>query len=240
MRGLRAWLVTAGAVAALVLPAGASHADDAGALDFASLSPGSTRTGAVTVTNPSDGPVTVALAVLDLSDDDAGCVRPEVRAGDTTCGADGGELSQWLQVTVAHDGDVLWHGALTDLQEDRALPGVLRPGESRDLDITVDLPLASGNDTMTDRTGFDLRIRTLGETGDDVGDPEVLGAQASTGGSPGLHHSLVPTLIDAGLVGPATAAVGVVTDQLPEAVFVLLLAVTVAVTVRVARRQRDR
>ena len=57
--------------------------------------PGSSRT---VVLRPEPGaPLrSLRLAASSLVDDDHGCLRPEVRAGDTTCGAGGGELSSHL------------------------------------------------------------------------------------------------------------------------------------------------
>ena len=77
----------------------ASGADSPLALDR--LAPGVSRQGTISVTNPSDQRVTIALAAKNLRDDDNGCVRPETRDGDTTCGDDGGELSRWLDVSIA-------------------------------------------------------------------------------------------------------------------------------------------
>lgn len=239
-RRLGTWLAGMALVAVPTVAVAQAGSENA-PLSLDRLAPGLARTGTVTVTNPSAEPATLAIATLEVTDDDNGCVRPEVRDGDTTCGPGGGELSQWLEVTISDDGEALWSGRFTQLQEDRSLPGVLAPGESRDLDITVALPFEAGNDTMTDQVGFDLRIRTLGAAGEDVGDPEVLGAQASTGGS--AHHSggaSVPTLIQAGLTTPAVAAFGVLTDDFPETLFVVLLILAVGLTVRAARHHRDR
>jgi hypothetical protein len=238
MTALRAWFSTATVAMALLLPLAPAHADEGAALDFSRMAPGSTRTAEVTVTNPSTGLATVALGVRALNDDDAGCVQPEVRAGDTSCGADGGELSRWLEVAVSRDGDVLWSGPFADLQEARELPGSLRPGESQDFDITVGLPLEAGNDTMTDRVSFDLVIRMVGQTGGDVGEPEVLGAQASTG-QHDQHAISVPTIIEAGIALPAAAG-GVLTDNWPEACFAVLLLIALGLTVRAVRRGRSR
>ena len=222
------------AMPAVALAQGSGQGD---ALNLDRLAPGVSRQGSVSVTNPSDQKVTVALAVLNLSDDDNGCVRPEVRTGDATCGPGGGELSQWLDVTVTDDGQPLWRGPFTQLHEDQALPLSLEPGETKSLDISVGLPFETGNDVMTDQVGFDLRLRMVGVTGEDVGQPEVLGAEATTG-----HHSgqaiSVPTLVDAGLVGPVTAAAGALTSNLVIAVFAVLLVLAIGVTVRVLRHGR--
>jgi hypothetical protein len=213
----------------------ASGPDSALTLDR--LAPGISRQGTVSVTNPSDQPVTVALATLDLSDDDNGCVLSETRDGDTTCGETGGELSQWLDVSIAEGGQQLWSGRLTELDKDRRLPGVLDPGETKNLDVTVALPFEAGNDTQTDRVSFDLRIRTIGVSGEDVGEPEVLGAQASAGHQ-STHAISVPTLIDAGLIGPVVSAGHALTNDLPVAVFAVLLVLAIGVTVRVLRHGR--
>ena len=215
----------------------AGGADSPLALDR--LAPGITRQGSVSVTNPSDQPVTVALATLNLSDDDNGCVLSEVREGDTTCGEGGGELSRWLDVTIAGDGEPLWSGRLSDLSQDQRLPGALQPGDTEDLDVTVGLPFGAGNDTQTDRVTFDLRIRTIGVAGEEVGQPEVLGAQASTG-----HHAphtiSVPTIIDAGLVGPVGSAADALTHDLPVAIFTVFLLLGLGLTWRVLRNSRSR
>ena len=84
---------------------------------------------------------------------------------------------------------------------------------------------------------FDLRVRTIGVTGEDVGEPEVLGAEASTG-----HHTdpaiSIPTMIDAGLVGPVVSAGHTLTHDLPVVVFSVLLVLAIGVTVRVLRRSQ--
>ena len=203
------------------------------------LAPGISRQGTLTVTNPSDQPVTVALTTLDLSDDDNGCVLSETRDGDTTCGDGGGELSRWLDVSIADGGETLWSGRLTELDQDQRLPGELQPGETKELDVTVGLPFEAGNETQTDRVSFDLRIRTIGVAGEQVGQPEVLGAEASTGHQ-STHVISVPTIVDAGLVGPVGSAADALTHDLPIAVFTVFLLLGLGLTWRVLRNSRGR
>lgn len=61
--------------------------------------PGTSRT-VVLALDPRTPTRDVHLAVADVVDDDHGCVRPEVTAGDTTCGAGGGELSAHLTLQL--------------------------------------------------------------------------------------------------------------------------------------------
>ncbi|MGJ7439886.1 hypothetical protein [Aquipuribacter sp. MA13-6] len=67
--------------------------------------PGTSRT-VVLALDPRTPVRDVHLAVADVVDDDHGCLRPEVAAGDTTCGPGGGELSAHLTLQL-HPGSLV-------------------------------------------------------------------------------------------------------------------------------------
>jgi hypothetical protein len=136
-------------------------------------------------------------------------------------------------------------GAESALTLDRLAPGISRQGtvsvtNPSDQPVTVALETSNlSDDDQTDRVSFDRRTRTIGVAGDEVGEPEVLGAQASAGGQAQQAIS-VPSIVDAGLVGPVTAAAAMLTSDLPVAIFTVLLVLALGLTVRVLRHGRNR
>lgn len=152
-----------------------------GGLTFERLAPGYGGVGDIVVSNGSEYDAEVALRVTDVVDDDNGCLRQESRDGDVTCDAGGGELSGWLRVSVERDGTAVWEGPMSALAEegvvlDEAMPA----GTSAPLRVRVLLPIAAGNDTMTDSVGFGLRVDATAGTGDT--ETEILGVEAAAGG----------------------------------------------------------
>ena len=209
-------------------------------LAFERLAPGHSGSGVIRVSNPHESGGRVSLAATDLADEENGCERPEVRTSGEECDADGGELSEWLDVTVTRDGTPLWSGGIRDLEEPQEFPGVLPAGETWNLDVTVSMPVEAGNDTMTDRVAFDLEIITTADTGDST--TEVLGAEstASGGGNPnGGAPALVPTAVDAGLTVIGFAALR---DVNPHQLILLGMCgvVSFAGAVVIAERRRHR
>ena len=155
-----------------------------GAISIEKLAPGFSGTSTVRVTNGSDSPAELSLQVLDLEDDENGCLPQETRDGDITCDSSGGELSAWLRVQVARGDEQLWEGPITELGDRVVLDGDVPAGETQSLDLTVALPIQAGNDTMTDRVDFDLRWDARASTGDTAS--EVLGVEGfAPGAGPG-------------------------------------------------------
>jgi hypothetical protein len=163
-----------------------------GAISIEKLAPGLGGTSTVRVTNGSDSPAELSLQVLDLEDDENGCLRQETRDGDVTCDSSGGELSAWLRVRVARGDEQLWEGPITELGDRVVLDDDVAAGETQSLHLTVALPIEAGNDTMTDRVDFDLRwdARANGDSTSEILGVEAFAPGAGSGG--GLPNVTLP------------------------------------------------
>lgn len=162
MNRRRAVLASAAAAAitvgVLVTPAAARRD---GVLRADGLVPGSSASTTFEVRNGSRLPADVQLRVTGLVSDEGECLRPERREPGEECTADGGELEDWLEVTVSEVASEarLWAGTLDQLGAPAritALPG----GASRSLRLTVALPASASNATMSDRVTFDTEVGT--------------------------------------------------------------------------------
>ena len=152
-----------------------------GGLSFERLAPGYGGTAEVRVVNGSNHDAEVTLRLEDLVEDENGCIGPEARDGDTSCDAAGGELGSWLRVRVEHAGALLWEGPMTTLVDDGVvLDEAMGAGTELPLTVGVSLPVAAGNDTMTDRADFSLRVDAMARTGET--ETEILGVEAFADG----------------------------------------------------------
>lgn len=155
-------------------------------LSFDRLAPGYSTSGNVDVKNASSEPVAFYLKAFDVQDDDNGCIAPETRDGDTDCGNGGGELGEWLVLTLTGtDADgvqhVTWTGSIYDLADGTYLSRAMPAGAVWDMHMTAALPWAAGNNTMTDRLGFGLRWTMEGASATTEG--ESPGGVTGGGGS---------------------------------------------------------
>lgn len=193
------------------------------------MSPGSTRTAELEVVNERDAEVGVRLGVVDVVDDEGGCLEQEVRSELDGCGAPGdtgsGELGEQLLASVSADGASLHDGALLDLVADRTDSVVVPAGGTRVLSLVVTLPESSTNETMTDRVTFGLEASAQDLTsGAEVGsavlgtsldaDGPTVGTTSGAGpqAGPTALGGLLPatgTAISIGLVAAALVLVGV-------------------------------
>jgi LPXTG-motif cell wall-anchored protein len=173
------------------------------------LHPGGTETGRLRLHNDGDLPIEVQLAVVDLVDDENGCLPAERLSVVEDCGESGGagtgELSDQLVVTLtAPDGD-LHDGPLLDLTEART-PAVTVAADGEVLvDVVVALPAASTNETMTDVVSFSWQSYAGGEQS------AVLGASAEA--RPGQLST--PGATQSGVLGSVAEVVGSVAGVLP-------------------------
>lgn len=131
-------------------------------LDFKQLAPGTQTRGSLILKNQAAQSGTLSLRATNVHNDDNGCLPQEVAAGDTTCGAGGGDLQRWMVFTVSRiDGSglpqTLWHGTMADLKNGVKLDSSVPAHGTSQLQVTAALPYAAGNDTMTDQLGFDLQ-----------------------------------------------------------------------------------
>jgi hypothetical protein len=188
------------------------------------LMPGSGAAPEFDVHNESGGPASLYVRVVDVAEDDNGCVLPEQQAGDLTCGDGGGELGGWLELHVLRVDDAgereLWTGSLTQLEHGTDLLDQVAAGESPRLRVSIDLPRTATNVTMSDRVSFGLRWTYTGTpaAGTTVAGPTVagtttvLGVEQDTADGAGSHSG---SLADTGspvsprLIEVAAALLGI-------------------------------
>lgn len=144
------------------------------------MSPGSVRGAELVVSNDRAEEIGMALGVVDLVDDEGGCLRQEQHSPLEDCGpsagAGTGELSDQLQVVAAVGDQVVYDGTLAGLVDLRSdVVAVPSGGEVR-VGLRLTLPDSSTNETMTDRVGFALQAYAAGPEG------EVLGVSLDAGG----------------------------------------------------------
>jgi hypothetical protein len=173
---------------------------DGGPLTFDRMAPGIGRTQDLWLITRRDHPVDVRLGVRHLVSRDNGCLRPERRAGDTTCGS-AGELLPWLHLTLdriddgvavpVYDGSL---AALATLERGVAAGGPVSSRRPVHLRMRIVPAEEMGNDTMTDSVDFSLWwsaagvLRQLPATGAAgapaavvTGEALVLSGQSGTG-----------------------------------------------------------
>lgn len=171
--------------------------------DESLLAPGTSTERALLITNPSNHAAELHLRVTDIENDDHGCVRPESRAGDDSCGGGGGELGDWLELTVIDTaGTQLWSGDLGDLGEGAVLLPEMPRRSDEELRIVTTMSLDAGNDTMTDAVGYDLEWTLTALHQSSVTTSRV----SSTAGGAGAGLSLTGSAVQA-LQSPRTYAV---------------------------------
>ncbi len=171
------------------------------------------------------------LQILDLETD---CSLAEAPV-DPTCGTGPGELGEdvRIDITVDLDDDAdhdefvssLFTGTVADLADGIGLGGAIADGEEWFFRLTAELPLSSGNETMTDSLAFDLEWQMAGDTEvvpgnepelpeapsvDDEGEP-VATPQASKPGTDTLGLELTAPADP----GPASAPSGLPLTGLP-------------------------
>jgi LPXTG-motif cell wall-anchored protein len=190
--------------------------DGGGPLRYDLLAPGVPRTQHLTLTSTAPEPVAVRVGVTDLASGEGGCVGPEVRAGDTTCAPDEGELLPWLRLRVERldGGDrLVAQGSFVELADRDLDLGTIADGVSVRLRMTVWPALEAGNDTMTDTVTFGFRWRAgdasavLPATGAAGGDAASGGGVAGTTGLLPATGGEVP--VSALLLGVGLVVLGV-------------------------------
>lgn len=145
------------------------------------LYPGSSGSGYLDVRNASSYDATLNLSVLDLVSHENTCLRPEAREPGEDCDSGVGELQDWLDVTVTREDipggapdEVLWQGGIGSMTSGVALGTTLPAGATWRVRMTVALPRAATNDTMSDSLTFDTRFTASGEGGSSTVDgPQV-------------------------------------------------------------------
>lgn len=174
---------------------GFTHDPGAPFLDVSRLYPGSSGSGYLDVRNASAYDATLDLTALDLVSQENGCLRPETREPGEGCDADGGELEDWLEVTVTHENlpggapdQVLWQGDIGSLTSGADLGTTLPAGATWRIGITVALPQAATNETMSDSLTFDARLTATGDGGTSTVDGPQVDVSGPRPHSTGLLH----------------------------------------------------
>ena len=163
--------------------------------DDALLAPGTSITRTVLVTNRSNHEAELHLRATGIEDDDHGCVRPESRDGDDSCGGGGGELGDWLELTVVDtSGAQLWSGGLDELGEGATLLPQMSRRSDEELRIVTTMSLDAGNDTMTDAVSYDLEWTISALHKSSVTTTRVTNAAGGTGAGVSLSASAVQAL----------------------------------------------
>lgn len=207
----------ASALTAVVL-----QAAPAGAADVAGpLVPGASQV--VTIRLPAGWAAqadTVAVSVTRLSQEENECLPPEVRAGDSTCSAGGGDLAEQLSVDVGPGGlagDVCQPSTTVQPLDLRAGGETVRLPATRPECLAVRLSFPHGADdnlAQSDTLSFDLAVVAAGPrgvspgsgTGTDPGAEPAVGADAVVQPARGPAGGGTPT---AGSTG-STSVSGVV------------------------------
>lgn len=209
---------------------GFTHDPAAPLLDVHGLHPGSSGDGTMDLRNTSAHDADLELTVSGIVSVENDCVRPETREAGEDCDADGGELDDWLDVTVTRMGDgdhVLWSGHLQQLAGGVDL-GQLAAGATTGIRFAVTLPQAAPNDTMTDSVSFDTRITATSTAGGStVAGPQVVAAAGVT--PPAGPQVALP------LVGGTVSLWWLLVDAAA-----LLLGAALVVRGRLSRRSRSR
>jgi hypothetical protein len=190
----------------LTVPAGLPLFDPAG------LVPGDSGSATFAVTNPQSFPVEFSVAVTGLANDDNGCNEPELKSGDSTCGAGGGELQTNLRLVLTATGstDRLLADGTVDAWA--SLPAIdtrtLGGHEYRTYRVDWVLPIGTSNVTQSDLVSFQLEMR-LDQLLDSVASqppvPVVVAATPSlprtgTNAATATHVALAVVLAGTGLV----------------------------------------
>ncbi|MFA9428959.1 hypothetical protein [Egicoccus sp. AB-alg2] len=181
-----------------------AHGDVVPAIEVEGIYPTATAEHLVFLTVGASGgvgPSNVDVEIRDLRDYENGCSRPEVRAGDTTCGPgpDQGELSGQLEMTwqrgvadsddtCAVDETLLSGSTLRDLEGVRIGIGQVGTDERICLALTQHFRADPRNNlAQGDSSVFDLRVHAEQVLGDarDAPDtsPEVVPPEDVDGGS---------------------------------------------------------
>ena len=152
---------------------GWTHDPSNALFDFTRIAPGWTATATMAVRNDSDSSAALTWRTTNVVEDENGCNHPESFV-DTTCGTDNaGELGKEIVLTVFADPDnngtfettPTWSGTIEALTQGGTLASSLGAGDAASYKITATLPSSAGNETQTDRVGFDLAVGLDGAAG---------------------------------------------------------------------------
>jgi hypothetical protein len=164
-------------------------------LDTSGLAPGVRVTNTLGVRSRFDVATKVSLQLVNVRDDDNGCVPPEARV-DSTCGTGNGDLGRVLIVSVdeatAQHGTYhqVWQGNALRLINTIGLPVQVPGGADRWLRFSAAVPSTVGNVVESDTFGFGLHIVLAGHGqhgGSGVGGKHTGGHHhGSSGGHGGL------------------------------------------------------
>lgn len=160
----RGFVVLATAVAMCAVAAPIAHAAAVAKQnsDSGLLAPGYTVSDTFRLSNSSEGAATVQLQAVKTIELENRCIAPEVRAGDTTCEDNGGELGKWLEIDLLASGDgapdgIIWSGTFESLKAGVNIPAEMAAGVDWQIELVQRLSQQAGNDTMTDRVEYTVQ-----------------------------------------------------------------------------------
>lgn len=154
--------------------------------------PGWSDTEGFEIRNDTTSSGVLYLAANNIVEAENGCT-PDESLVDTTCGANEGELGQYLQFRLfldpENDGTFeatpAWTGTLGDIATPIVLSSNMPAGGTWGIRVEAALPIATGNQTQSDQVGFDFALTltgagTSGSSGDSSGSGPSTGPGSQT------------------------------------------------------------
>jgi hypothetical protein len=134
------------------------------------FTPGASASGTMGVRSDSASATDLYLRLIGVTDDDNGCTAAEATV-DRSCGPGQGDLGRELvfRITVAtsEHGRYLpqWTGTGTQLAQGVPVAQAVAAKHAQWVRLSVQLPVAAGNDTQTDTFGFAVRVTAQDSSG---------------------------------------------------------------------------
>jgi predicted ribosomally synthesized peptide with SipW-like signal peptide len=117
--------------------------------------PGATGSAQGTVTNNGTIDGNLTFSITSVTDYENDLIEPEQEDGDTTSGTTEGELCDEITVEITYDGNSVYTGPLTGLNENL---GLLAAGETNNYAVSYTVDSNANNTIMTDECEFDMEL----------------------------------------------------------------------------------
>lgn len=175
-------------------------------IDELKLAPGFSTSGIMGVLNSSTAAAAMTVSMNNVVSSENGCTHPEL-AEPGGCSAGPGQLAGELVFAIAVSDSqggtytAAWTGSAAQLQSGVHVTDGIAAGSAEWVRLSVDLPMAAGNEVQSDTFGFGLRV-TLESNGSStsagVGGVTAArggGTAALSSGSSGLAFTGVPAVL---------------------------------------------